>query len=263
MRIRQFILIFALGIASAFTTGCCTLVGNCKTSSNGPVTIGSGSQSFAIYTFMAGGGIWKNAQLHGEGDPTTVQCPSSDPGCLTMFGPVGDGPEGELIVQTDDLPSNWEAFADGAQDPNCPDGASSSWVSESNEGNPIELTCGGTDPVGGSVQPSQCTVTYVNNQLYQPCPSYIEAVSNGSVVFPTTQDALTITFYDIYGDWQGSEQATAQSSTIVSFPAPTNWGINVITVTGNTGYVLVGAGYTLHECLVTVDYPNSSTYCPY
>lgn len=225
---------------------------------------------FNLYTLLQNGGVWHASNVRGEvvGDSYLSNCsPQTDPACLLSFGPATDGTYGWAEVYTDavspSVASEWTFEA--APDSNCSLGASSGdvWIYPTGYGPSPTLTCGQADPVGGSVEPTECTVTYVNNQLYEACPSIIEMIADGGVTFPTNY-ALDINFYDVSGNWQGGEQATALSSSIVQFSAPTGWGINVVTVTDpSTNLVLAAAGYTLHECLVTVNPPYSSTDCPY
>lgn len=252
-------LVVVLVLAVAPLSGC----GGGGGGSGSPPSVGSGSQTFAIYTHTSNGD-WTNAVLQGQADPTNIPCnPLTDTGCLVSFPATSTGSGNELLVHTNALPTNWEVVAAGNENPGCGAGANSGWVSESNDGPPIELYCGQTDPVGGSVGPSECTVTYVNQQLYQDCPSIVQMIANGDTNFPTTY-ALHVDFYDVLGNWEGGEQATAQTSTTLNFAAPTNWGTNVVTVTDpTTNMVLAGAGYTLHRCDVTVNPPYSDTYCPY
>ena len=260
MRIHSFLLILAVGIATILQAGC----GGSGGSSSGPQTIGSSSGSccsFGIYTQQVGGGVWANAQLRGTADPFTISCnPGTDSNCLTQFGPISDLSDGEAIVYTDALPAYWTVMA--APDTNCNDGASSGDESITSDGS-IYLTCGQADPVGANAEPSDCTVTYVNGSLYEGCGPDTELITDSPLTLPTSY-ALDVDYYDLYGDWLGDTTATAANSTEINVPIPSNWGISVITLTDpTTSDVLAGVSYTLHQCDVTINPPNSSTNCPY
>ncbi|HUY81836.1 MAG TPA: hypothetical protein VMU92_08945 [Acidobacteriaceae bacterium] len=211
---------------------------------------GGGGGSFGVYTHLSSG-AWPDATVTGYADPSYLPCSQGSTGCNTSFGPVDDGSQGEYVETTDALPDDWEAAAE--TDSNCSSGASVGWTSVSNDGR-IDLYCGSVQ------QQITCTINYLNNVQQNTCPTTIVITGSG---YPTTY-ALDSGAYDTSGNGGESYQGMASSSTQFYVPAPTNWGITVLTVWDPTNNrLLAAADYGLHECYITTNDQGSSETCPY
>lgn len=223
----------------------------------GPSTSGT---SFTVYTYT-GSGTWPNASVTGSAGPGTYSCnPNTDTNCVTSFPASSTGTKGKFTFPTDALPAQWEAAAES--DSTCSEGASSGWASVSN-GSSIDLYCGSTTATGATASPSTCTIYYLNGSLSGSCPSTI-TITTPSATFPTSY-ALDVGTYEPNGQSISSTQPTASSSTSITVPAPTTYGLNVISVwDSSTNQELATVGYTLHECLITTNgqYGTTET-CPY
>lgn len=210
-----------------------------------------GSSSFNVHT-RGPAGAWPNATIYGTADPSNSPCnPATDPNCYESFGPKSTDSSGNYVEYTDALPDSWKIAAEA--DNNCPSGGDVGWTNVGKGGN-IDVDCGAF--ANGIV----CTINYLNNVQQNTCPTTL--VITGSD-YPTTY-SLDAGAYDPSGNSVESYQGTASSTTQFSVPAPSGWGIHVITVWDPTNNTLLAAtSYTLHECFtVTNDY-GSSTNCPY
>lgn len=218
------------------------------------------STSFAVYTHN-GSGVWQNATVTGNAGLGTYQCnPATDGNCKTSIPSSSTGTKGELIVNTDALPAQWEAAAES--DSSCSEGASTGWDYVNNGGR-LDLYCGSITATGATAQPSECTIYYLNGSLSGSCPSTI-TITTPSATFPTSY-ALDVGTYEPNGQSISSAQPTASSSTSITVPAPTTYGLNVISVWDpSSNQELATVGYTLHECLITTNgqYGTTET-CPY
>jgi hypothetical protein len=254
MRQHSTILLLAVAAATMLQTGC---------GSNGggkPTSGGSGDAKFATYTLLSSGGVWPNAIVNANADPYTVTCDVyTDKDCVTGYQNYSTGSIGEFIWSTDALPATWYAAAQ--PDANCSYGGSSGPQSITNDGW-IDVTCGQLYGTGAGATPASCTIVYVNGVQQGFCPPYLE-INTTDPVLPTSY-ALTAGLYSDEGGSEGSYQETASSSTQIRVPAPTNWGLSVITVTDpNSNEVLGAADYILHECIIQTGPNGTQENCPY
>jgi len=252
MRYHQAIFALAIAATTILQTGC---------GSNGgaATTGGSGSSSFATYTHLTGG-TWQYAVVDGTAAPTP-SCVASDPpdsNCWTSFQDFGTGSAGEFIFSTDALPATWSVAAEA--DSNCSAGGSNDG-SISNGGR-IDVYCGSFDGEGTAASPASCTIIYVNGVLEGGCSPYL-TITTSSSVLPTSY-ALTAGWYTDDAASESSSSPTASSSTQITVPAPTSWGLSVITIVDpTTDEVLGTTDYVLHECFITAGEYGESESCPY
>jgi len=258
MRYRQAILALVIAAATMLQTGCGIVTSG--GTGNTAVTGGSGSGSFETYTLLTTG-VWPNAILNGSADPTTASCLSADPPdikCSTSFSDINDGSAGEFIFSTDAIPAYWSVAAQS--DSNCPAGGSKSGYMD-NPGS-LYIYCGGLDATEATASPASCTVIYVNSVLQGECSPYL-TITTPSSVLPTSY-ALTAGWYTDEAASESSSNNTASSSTQITVPAPTSWGLSVITIVDpTTGEVLGATDYELHECFITAGEYGESESCPY
>lgn len=269
MRRNTLTLFLAIAFATSLQIGCGGGGGgggNGGGGGGGPNSGGSGDTYFATYTLLANGGAWQNATINGSAVPATYACnpdqgtPGYDPNCLITFSDESTGTAAEFIWNTDALPAQWDVAAEA--DSNCPEGANSGDQQTDSQGY-LDLYCGVVNGANASAYPTACTITYVNGVQQGSCPSTIQINAN-SPTYPTSY-ALDTGTYLPNADNVASYQGKASSSSSITVPAPTNFGLNIITVWDPTNNnPLAAAGYTLHECIVTTNGPYGyKETCPY
>jgi hypothetical protein len=227
---------------------------------------GSSNLSFNIYTLTATGGVWSGAEIYGNANPYTASCTNQVPAdlhCLTGFPLNGNNnpttsSSGEFNFPTDALPATWTVVA--LEDTTCPQGGSTTdGVTVSGT---LKVYCGTLNGTGTEASPASCTVIYLNGVFQGGCPPYL-VITTTDPLLPTGY-ALTAGWYTDEAAGEGSSQSTASSSTQITIPAPTGWGLNVVTIVDPTTNEVLGAtDFVVHECLITAGQYGNSETCPY
>jgi hypothetical protein len=127
----------------------------------------------------------------------------------------------------------------------------------------LDLNCNSISGYGASVNPTNCTVYFYNGTQQNSCAPYL-TITTLNPILPTSH-AMAVSFYNNQGGNNGGSQTTATSSTIITVPAPTSYGPNVVTVKDpSTNETLAAVMYTLHECFIQNNGQyGTTTTCPY